>query len=62
MGDIPVVGTCSAARTATRKKTNLMVFLRPVVVRDSMTSDALMTDRYEAIRACSKWCSLTTTW
>ncbi len=34
-----------------RKKTNLMVFLRPVVVRDSMTSDALMTDRYEAIRA-----------
>ena len=50
MGDIPV-GACSAARTAARKKTNLMVFLRPVVVRDSMTSDALMTDRYEAIRA-----------
>ena len=28
-----------------------MVFLRPVVVRDAATSDALMLDRYESIRA-----------
>ena len=51
MGDIPVVGALFRSENRSRKKTNLMVFLRPVVVRDSMTSDALMTDRYEAIRA-----------
>jgi len=28
-----------------------MVFLRPVVVRDAAASDALMLDRYDAIRA-----------
>ena len=28
-----------------------MVFLRPVVVRDAATSDSLMVDRYDAIRA-----------
>ncbi len=27
------------------------LFLRPIVVRDATTSEALMTDRYEAIRA-----------
>ena len=51
MGDIPVVGALFRSENRSRKKTYLMVFLRPVVVRDSMTSDALMTDRYEAIRA-----------
>ena len=51
MGDIPVLGNLFRSENRSRKKTNLMVFLRPVVVRDSMTSDALMTDRYEAIRA-----------
>ncbi len=51
MGDIPVVGALFRSENRSRKKTNLMVFLRPVVVRDTMTSDALMTDRYEAIRA-----------
>jgi general secretion pathway protein D len=51
MGDIPVVGALFRSENRSRKKTNLMVFLRPVVVRDTITSDALMTDRYEAIRA-----------
>ncbi len=51
MGDIPVVGALFRSENRTRNKTNLMVFLRPVVVRDSATSEALMLDRYEAIRA-----------
>ncbi|MES2784312.1 MAG: type II secretion system protein GspD, partial [Pseudomonadota bacterium] len=33
-----------------RKKTNLMVFLRPVVVRDAAASDALSLDRYDMMR------------
>ena len=48
---LPVVGGLFRSENRTRNKTNLMVFLRPVVVRDNATSDALMMDRYEAIRA-----------
>ncbi|MFY3383472.1 type II secretion system secretin GspD [Paracidovorax sp. MALMAid1276] len=51
MGDLPVVGALFRSENRTRNKTNLMVFLRPVVVRDNATSEALMLDRYEAIRA-----------
>ena len=51
MGDIPVVGNLFKSENRSRRKTNLMVFLRPIVVRDSATSDTLMMDRYEAIRA-----------
>ena len=51
MGDIPVLGNLFRSENRTRSKTNLMVFLRPIVVRDNATSDALMMDRYEAIRA-----------
>ena len=50
-GDIPVVGNLFRSENRSRRKTNLMVFLRPIVVRDSATSEALMVDRYEAIRA-----------
>ena len=50
-GDIPVVGALFRNETRTRKKTNLMVFLRPVVVRDTSTGDVLTYDRYEAIRS-----------
>jgi len=51
MGDIPVLGNLFRSENRSRKKTNLMVFLRPVVVRDAAASDALMVDRYDAIRA-----------
>ena len=51
MGDLPVVGGLFRSENRSRNKTNLMVFLRPIVVRDTATSDALMTDRYDAIRA-----------
>jgi general secretion pathway protein D len=50
-GDIPVVGNLFRSESRSRSKTNLMVFLRPIVVRDNATSNALMMDRYEAIRA-----------
>ncbi|WP_375574414.1 type II secretion system secretin GspD [Paracidovorax oryzae] len=51
MGDLPLVGGLFRNENRSRRKTNLMVFLRPVVIRDTATSDALMMDRYEAIRA-----------
>ncbi|AVO40600.1 type II secretion system secretin GspD [Simplicispira suum] len=50
-GDIPVLGNLFRSESRSRSKTNLMVFLRPTVVRDNATSNALMLDRYESIRA-----------
>ncbi|GAB3357123.1 MULTISPECIES: type II secretion system secretin GspD [Giesbergeria] len=51
LGDLPMVGHFFRSENRSRKKTNLMVFLRPQVIRDAAASDALMVDRYEAIRA-----------
>jgi general secretion pathway protein D len=50
LGDIPILGDLFKSQTRQRKKTNLMVFLRPVVIRDSAQSDALSLDRYELMR------------
>ena len=49
-GDIPILGNLFKNENRTRTKTNLMVFLRPVVVRDGATSDQLTMDRYDMIR------------
>ena len=50
LGDLPLVGNLFKYRTHTRNKTNLMVFLRPVVIRDNDQSMALSTNRYDYIR------------
>jgi general secretion pathway protein D len=51
LGSIPVVGNLFRSESRTRIKSNLMVFLRPVVIRDQPRADALTIDRYDAIRA-----------
>lgn len=50
VGDVPVFGNLFKSETRSRRKTNLMVFLRPVVVRDAGHSDDLSIDRYELMR------------
>jgi len=50
LGDVPLLGALFRSESRSRKKSNLMVFLRPVVVRDATDSDALTQDRYDAIR------------
>lgn len=50
LGDIPLIGNLFKYDTRSRKKTNLLVFLRPYVVRDEGTSSALALDRYDYIR------------
>jgi general secretion pathway protein D len=47
LGDLPIFGGLFKSSSRTRKKSNLMVFLRPVVVRDAASSDRLSLDRYE---------------
>src|SRR5256714_12622810 len=50
LGDIPVLGALFKYETRNRKRTNLMVFLRPIVVRDEKGAASLTADRYEYIR------------
>ncbi len=50
LGDLPGVGALFRYETKTRVKTNLMVFLRPFVIRTAEQSDALANDRYGLIK------------
>ncbi len=50
LGDIPVIGNLFKYQTRTRDKTNLMIFLRPVVIRDSKAISQLTGSRYDYIR------------
>ena len=51
LGHVPFFGNLFKSESRSRKKTNLMVFLRPVVVRDAAATDALSMDRYEMMRS-----------
>jgi len=50
LGDIPLIGNLFKYQKRQRKKTNLMVFLRPVVVRNREQQMSLTADRYDFIR------------
>ena len=50
LGDIPLLGNLFRYESRNRTKTILMVFLRPVVLRDAQASASLTGDRYEYIR------------
>jgi general secretion pathway protein D len=50
LGRLPVLGALFRYDTRKREKINLMVFLRPVVVRDAPMTAGLTTDRYDVIR------------
>ena len=50
LGDIPLFGHLFRSETRQRMKTNLMVFLRPYVLRDTASADGVTSERYEFIR------------
>lgn len=50
LGDIPLIGNLFKTETRGRSKTNLMVFLRPYVLRNDIAARALTFDRYDYIR------------
>lgn len=50
LGDIPVIGGLFKFQTRKRTKTNLMVFLRPTVIRTTEQSVAASGDRYDYVR------------
>jgi len=50
LGDIPVLGHLFRFESRRQQKTNLMVFLRPFVVRDEHAARSLVVDRYDQMR------------
>jgi general secretion pathway protein D len=50
VGDIPLLGNLFKSSRRSANKTNLMVFLRPQIVRDRASAQALSKVRYEGIR------------
>jgi len=51
LSKIPVLGNLFSSKNRKRVKTNLMVFLRPVVMRNADSANQLTLDRYESIRS-----------
>lgn len=49
LGDLPLIGSLFQYKTRSHKKTNLMVFLRPVVLRDAEHANPLTRERYDYI-------------
>ncbi len=50
LGDIPVLGALFRSESKQRKKTNLLVFLRPYILRTAEATSALSDNRYNYIR------------
>ncbi|HEX4917069.1 MAG TPA: type II secretion system secretin GspD [Limnobacter sp.] len=50
LGDVPVIGSFFRYDNRRRQKTNLMVFLRPVVVRNEDQAQSIVTNRYDYMR------------
>jgi general secretion pathway protein D len=50
LSDIPLIGQLFRYRSRSHSKTNLMVFLHPIVLRDATDNNLLSNDRYEYIR------------
>jgi len=51
LGDIPYVGALFRYESQEHSKTNLMVFLRPVILRDAKSAQVLSSGRYDYLRA-----------
>ncbi len=51
LGDIPLIGELFKFTNRSKSKTNLMVFLRPVIVRSERDAALFSFDRYEQIHA-----------
>jgi general secretion pathway protein D len=49
LGSIPLLGGLFRSRTRSHSKTNLMIFLRPTLVRDSQRADVFTGQRYDYI-------------
>lgn len=51
LGDIPILGHLFKSTNNSTKKTNLMVFIKPTIIRDGVTADGITQRKYNYIRA-----------
>ena len=49
LGSIPILGELFKYRSRSKGKTNLMIFLRPVIIRNATDTYNVTTDRYDTI-------------
>lgn len=54
LGDLPWIGGLFRYESKTRTKSNLMVFLRPVILPDSHATETLSLSRYDEMRALTQ--------
>jgi len=54
LGDVPIIGNLFKTQNRSLNKTNLMVFLRPVIVRDAADTENYSLDRYELMRSAQQ--------
>ena len=62
LGDVPLLGQLFRYDDRRRVKTNLLVFLRPIVVRDGLGAYGVTADRYEYMRVLRGDSSLPRHW
>lgn len=51
LGDLPLIGSLFRYKRNTKDKTNLMVFLHPVIMRDGVLAERMTSGKYDFIRA-----------
>ena len=51
LGDIPLLGNLFKSTTTSKRKRNLMVFIRPTIIRDGITMNEISHRKYNYIRA-----------
>jgi general secretion pathway protein D len=51
LGDVPLLGALFRATGTTKTKRNLMIFLRPVILRDAATNSQVASSKYNYFRA-----------
>lgn len=62
LGDIPWLGNLFRHEVRHSSKTNLMIFIRPYVLRAAVTANGLTQDRYEYLRGEEKSSQLPSRW
>ncbi|WED26803.1 type II secretion system secretin GspD [Vibrio sp. DW001] len=51
LGDIPIIGHLFKSTSSSVEKKNLMVFIKPTIIRDGVTADGITQRKYNYIRA-----------
>ncbi|MEB8432900.1 type II secretion system secretin GspD [Cocleimonas sp. KMM 6892] len=59
LGDIPVLGKLFSSTTTEKSKTNLMVFIHPMIMRDVLSGDHYTRQKYNKLKQAQKVSNIT---